>query len=622
MITWSIRKKLLIIFPTLVIIPLFLASFLSYNYSIHSLEKHIGLGLQRQATQVMGQIDQMLSERLNDVEVWVAEPMFQDLSSTESQDRIQLFLSEAKKRYGFYSEILCVNSSGEIVADTRNRFKGTSVATEPWFKKMLEGNPGRAAMEDLALRPTFGGYSILIAAPIALGKASPAPEHPSAIGIVVAFYNWSEILSLVNTLPILENKEQSRFSYALLINRHGEILTQPYFEEKELVMTSNLVRDHLQAAALATQGKEGYLIEKGLYQDLNLVGFASSRGYQNFKGFSWSALVFQDARQAFIPVSELQRRIFTIVFLAVFLSLAVSFVVAQGIVRPLKVLTDVVIQISRKKDLSQRVHVSSKDELGQLANAFNQMISDLDKANQEKNLAEQIALQSQKMSAVGQLAAGVAHEINNPLGVILGFAQGVIKRIEAGSMLEMPLKSIEREALRCKQLVQNLLTFSRAGKTEKQDIDINEKIESSLSLVMAQTKVKNIQLVRELEPGIPKLFANGSQIQQIIVNLSNNAMDAMPNGGTLTVRTNKTKLENKDMIQIEIQDTGTGIPNDVQQKIFEPFFTTKEVGKGTGLGLSLVYEVVQKHDGQIRVESEVGKGTLFRIDLPTRAQLS
>lgn len=237
-----------------------------------------------------------------------------------------------------------------------------------------------------------------------------------------------------------------------------------------------------------------------------------------------------------------------------------------------------------------------------------QRTTELEKSNQA-------LLQSEKMSAVGQLAAGVAHEINNPLGVILGFAQGISKRMQPGDMNELPIKSIEREALRCKQLVQDLLTFSRAGKTEKEEIDLNQTIESSLSLIMAKAKVEKIELVKELSE-IPKIYASKSQIQQAIINLSNNAIDAMSNGGTLTVRTQKTQFENKNMVEIQILDTGKGIPKEIQSKIFEPFFTTKEIGKGTGLGLSLVFEAIQRHEGRIMVESEPGKGTTFHVYLP------
>jgi signal transduction histidine kinase len=279
-----------------------------------------------------------------------------------------------------------------------------------------------------------------------------------------------------------------------------------------------------------------------------------------------------------------------------------------------------------KGDLTTKIPVHSKDEIGELAAAFNQMTEDLKRTttsitnlNSEivnRKRLENIVLQSEKMAAVGQLAGGVAHEINNPLGVILGFAQGVVKRIQPGDPLEMPLKSIEREALRCKNLVQDLLTFSRIGKTEKEEIDISQTIESSISLILAQSKVRNTELLKELDPNLPKALANKNQIQQVIVNLCNNAMDAMPNGGKLTLRTKKSELNGKEAVEIQVQDTGQGIPPEIKSKIFEPFFTTKDIGKGTGLGLSLVYEIVQKHEGQIKVDTEVGVGTVFCIRLP------
>ncbi len=230
-----------------------------------------------------------------------------------------------------------------------------------------------------------------------------------------------------------------------------------------------------------------------------------------------------------------------------------------------------------------------------------------------KKTQEQL-IQSEKMSAVGQLAGGVAHEINNPLGVILGFAQGIVKRLEPGNPFEMPLRSIERESLRCKSLVQDLLTFSRMNRTDREELSINTAIETALTLVTAQSRIRNVEIKKDFDLNLPKITANSNQLQQVIINLSNNAMDAMPNGGTLTIRTSKSQLNGKEAVQIQIQDTGSGIPKEIQAKIFEPFFTTKEVGKGTGLGLSLVYEIIQKHQGHIAVGSgQDGKGALFSV---------
>ena len=243
-------------------------------------------------------------------------------------------------------------------------------------------------------------------------------------------------------------------------------------------------------------------------------------------------------------------------------------------------------------------------------------ITEKKKAEEEKAALTKQLLQSEKLAAVGQLAGGVAHEINNPLGVILGFSQVVMRSVKPEDPLFMPLQSIEREAKRSKNLVQDLLTFSRVGKAEKETCNFNEVIESALTLVEAQTKVKSVELSRDFKGDIAAIKINRNQIQQIIVNLSNNAVDAMPKGGKLKIKTYDMESGGQKYAVVEVIDNGSGIPADIQSKIYEPFFTTKEVGKGTGLGLALVYEIVHKHNGGIELQSEIDKGTTFKVMLP------
>lgn len=234
----------------------------------------------------------------------------------------------------------------------------------------------------------------------------------------------------------------------------------------------------------------------------------------------------------------------------------------------------------------------------------------------ERKKMEMMLVQSEKLSAVGQLAAGVAHEINNPLGIILGFAQSAAKKIQASDALELPIRSIEREALRCKKLVQNLLAFSRQSKSYVEQFDFDEAVESTLGIIEAQARVKSVEVFKELGAPGP-LVGDKNQLQQVVVNLANNAIDAMPGGGKITVR---TRGDAAGRVVLEVEDTGSGIPEAIQDKIFNPFFTTKEVGKGTGLGLSLVYEIVQRHGGTIQVESAVGAGTTFTVFLPAAGE--
>jgi PAS domain S-box-containing protein len=225
---------------------------------------------------------------------------------------------------------------------------------------------------------------------------------------------------------------------------------------------------------------------------------------------------------------------------------------------------------------------------------------------------EEITRRSEKMAAIGQMAAGIVHELNNPLGVVLGFAQALSLRIAEADPSAGALRSIEREALRCRSLVQNLLVFSREHKPGFSREDPVKMLQSALSLVETQAKIKHVEVRRDLSAEVPSVEMDSNQIQQVIINLCTNAIDAMPDGGVLTV----SAVREENSFVLRVTDTGGGIPKEIRDRIWEPFFTTKEAGKGTGLGLSLVYEIIQKHKGRIDLESEAGKGTTFTLHLP------
>jgi len=240
------------------------------------------------------------------------------------------------------------------------------------------------------------------------------------------------------------------------------------------------------------------------------------------------------------------------------------------------------------------------------------MISDVTAAKK----SEAILRRSEKLAAMGQLAAGVAHEINNPLSVILGFAESMGKKLPADDALRHAVNSIEREAQRCRTLVQNLLFFSRDHKQGLSRESLIPTIEGALSLIETQARVRNSTVIRHFPSQLPDVLINRNQIQQVIINLCTNALDAMPKGGAITIHVGQEKSQ----VLIRLTDTGTGIPAEIQDKVFNPFFTTKEVGKGTGLGLSLAHEIIQQHNGEISFQSTPGQGTTFLIQLPIAAK--
>ena len=229
---------------------------------------------------------------------------------------------------------------------------------------------------------------------------------------------------------------------------------------------------------------------------------------------------------------------------------------------------------------------------------------------------------AEKLAAVGRLAAGVVHEINNPLATIAACAEALEQRTLEGAFemsdsaddLAEYLGLIKSEAFRCKTITTDLLDFSRIRAGERTLLDAGDIVRSAANLVSHQKRGEGIEQVISIESDLPLVAADGGQIQQAIIALATNAIDAMPGGGTLTFRA----FKKSNRVVIEVQDGGSGIPQENMSKIFEPFFTTKEVGRGTGLGLAVCYGIVSEHGGRLSVRSTVGKGTTFSIFLPSR----
>ncbi len=302
---------------------------------------------------------------------------------------------------------------------------------------------------------------------------------------------------------------------------------------------------------------------------------------------------------------------------------------------PLKALT-VGTHAIGSGDLGYQIQMSSNGELKDLANSFNTMSHQLLEAHQEINSwtrtlearvdektrqlssAQDEMLRVERMASIGKLAAVVAHEINNPLAGILTYAKLMRKRLsreptpnaENLSMLEL----VESESRRCGEIVKNLMTFARPTSMNREPADLNAIIDRCVRLVQHQLKLKNIELHLQMNPELVLVRCDQGQIEQVVLALVINAIDAMSNGGNLFLSTRRA-ADSTD-IQIEVRDDGAGMPREVLSKMFEPFFTTKEHGRGLGLGLAISRNIVERHAGKIAVTSEPGHGTTFLITLP------
>ena len=286
-------------------------------------------------------------------------------------------------------------------------------------------------------------------------------------------------------------------------------------------------------------------------------------------------------------------------------------------------------------DLSLELPITSKDEIGQLAESFNHMLVRLKQARQEledygRVLEEKVEersqqlrkiqaslMQSEKLASLGRLASGVAHEINSPLTGILTFSHLLMRKLKDNPELQKELELIVRETTRVSTIVRGLLDFARESKPQKRPCNINELILHTLSLVERQSVFQNIRIAKNLDPQVPILLLDANQIQQVFMNILLNAADAMATGGSLTI--SSSHVPGDSFVRVNFSDTGCGIPEENLNRIFDPFFSTKADKKGTGLGLAVSYGIIERHYGRIEVQSEVGRGTTFTIHLPLEA---
>jgi len=348
--------------------------------------------------------------------------------------------------------------------------------------------------------------------------------------------------------------------------------------------------------------------------------------------------------KADVQVAESSRRMIAYTGCALLLIALLSwFFIWQVVGRPVKALERGTERLAAG-DLGYQIEVHSNDEIGELASSFNGMSRQLqgehtenvawthtleqrvEQKTRELKRAHEHALHTEKMASIGKMAAVLAHEINNPLSGILTYAKLLRKwigreetpRDDAGRTRRQEicdsLDLIASESRRCGDLVKNLLTFSRTTPMNLQPANLNQVVDRSLRLVQHQMDLAGIQVQLQLDPDLPPVLCDAAQIEQVLLALVMNALDALPQGGNLWLTTSFSREHNH--VRIVVRDDGSGIPPEILPRIFEPFLTTKETGRGVGLGLAISHSILERHSGTIEVQSEAGRGTTFTVTLP------
>ena len=332
--------------------------------------------------------------------------------------------------------------------------------------------------------------------------------------------------------------------------------------------------------------------------------------YEYFQPWGWIVAVGSYEDEFYREANKIKARIFfSMLFLIVVVAAAAVALVFRASTLFTSPITHMIEVIRRVKqgNLEEKMEVEGQDELAEMAEAFNQM-TDIIRHNKEM---EASLAQQGKMASLGVLSSGVAHEINNPLGVILGYAAYLEGKMAEDDPNFKYIHEIKRESKRCKKIVQDLLSYARTPRPSLEPTDINQLLEQIVGFAANHTDMRGVGISMLFAPGLPTVMLDGDQMRQVAINLILNAGGAMPDGGHLTITTAQSDGEH---VMVTFSDTGCGIPEESIEKIFEPFYTTKE--RGTGLGLAITRQIIERHHGEIRIESEPGNGTTVTLLLP------
>jgi two-component system NtrC family sensor kinase len=466
--------------------------------------------------------------------------------------------------------------------------------------------------------------------PTPKAKPSPTTEYTSAMCIKAAAPVFGSDGSLVG---VLHGGTLLNQNYALVdkikeiayrgVKYKGEDIGTSTVFQRDLRISTN-VRGADGSRAIGTRLSEDVyeqVLEKGLPWlhrafVVNNWYIAAYEPIRNTKGDIIGVLSVAVLEDKFADMRKRTVAMFLgITFAGMIVAFFVSHFLAKGILQPLGHLVSASNRWA-KGDLEYRVETTQKDEIAELARTFNLMASSLKERNDQlKEYSNRQIMKSERLATIGQLAAGVAHEINNPLGTISIYTQMALDELGTDDdSCRENLEVVMKQTNRAGRIVKDLLEFARQSESEMTILNVNAVLRKAIAITAHPAELQNIVLATHLEPELPDIQGDSDKLEQVFVNIIVNALQAMPQGGELTVGTRIA--QGGKSIEIEISDTGCGISEEHLSRLFDPFFSTKGTGEGTGLGLSVSLGIVQRHNGTVDVKSKVGEGSTFLIRFP------
>jgi len=592
----SLVLKTTVIFLIAAMVPFVLASLFYYKSSRSALSAEIASSLQTKTELIRDAVDARVSLLRSNAVAWADLEVMHDILTDDVDNRISKLIDSLMKDYDIAGDIYIINRKAEVVAS--NNMKATEATiTAPWLHELL------------------------------IGGIITSDVHPSII-------TGEDVIAFI--VPVSSSFQGLDIIGGLLLEyRVGDLRKLAYKSDSTVI--SILTKEGRVVSAYPpenpftrAQGKTGS--EHGLYSKSGgvisapgyIAAVAKTRGNSDFSGFNWNVIVAIDEASAMAPIKRIQHISIAIGLTGTILILGLVTIFARRITRPLKELSHTADLIANTKDFSLSAHSSSKDEVGRLAAAFNRMISEVNLYVKRIRKMEDDLIRADKLSALGELSAGMAHEVKNPLGIIKSSAELLSTKLDQDESSGRLAAAITEESARLEKFLETFLQFARPMPPQMGKHRINEIVEKALPLLSRHMESAKIKLVKTLGNTLPSVYTDDNQVNQVLVNIIINAVQAMPEGGTISISTEESAeyppfnpTRQMKVIIINITDTGYGITPDDKDKVFNPFFTTKE--KGTGLGLTIVYRIIGNLGGWVNIDNVKPHGTAFKIYLPTEA---
>lgn len=600
---FSISIKLLLFILPLVCLPIATVGYFSYRASVERVNRLVRQEQMAKVQATAARIDDIFYTCRLDLNTISSLPVLNDYHLTRSfrlnaeaefnrNSIVRLFRDFIERAHTYYQVRFIDPSGAERIKVRATGESAPAQETLPanFFKRIRSSGSDEIRISEIAFSEERQGYLMHWARPV-------FSAWNELVGIVVIDVDFEAIRSVVRGIQVAKE------GYAFLVDRRGRSIAHPQFAPYVHGLgtypdssISDLVRQMIKGST----GWMGYQYAGGE----KLAAFAP------IPGMGWSLAVTNPRSELRKEAGLIQTRVFQVVLLILACAVIGVSLLSYYMLKPVRDLVNATHRIA-DGDLSQEIPVRSRDELGDLTSAFNRMVRNLSRIQDE-------LVRSEKLISLGRLSAGVAHEIRNPLNAMKGAIVLLRKRRSEDALIHEYTGLVSEEIDRLNAFVTDFLTFARQTEPRRVPTDINRIILSAQELFEEQARQRNIVFHNNLDPDMPPLLVDPHQMEQVVINLMVNAMDAMPEGGEIRFATGLSREglppESPSEAKIVIRDTGESIPRNDLNSVFDPFFSTKDAG--TGLGLPLSLGIVESHGGTIRIESRKDWGTRLTIAWP------